>query len=74
MSAGAASTSLVAASRGARLQDLAFPVGIVASVLVILVPLPAALMDLLLSANVAIAVIMLLTTIYVALGLFEITG
>ena len=48
-----------------RLQDLVFPVGIVASVLVILVPLPAALMDLLLSANVAIAVIMLLTTIYV---------
>ena len=48
-----------------RLLDLAFPVGIVASVLVILVPLPTALMDLLLSANVAIAVIMLLTTIYV---------
>ena len=48
-----------------RLQDLIFPVGIVASVLVILVPLPAALMDLLLSANLAIAVIMLLTTIYV---------
>ena len=65
MSSGVASTSLVPAGRGTRLQDLAFPVGIVASVLVILVPLPPALMDLLLSANVAIAVIMLLTTIYV---------
>jgi flagellar biosynthesis protein FlhA len=41
------------------------PVAIIASVLVILVPLPAALMDVLLSANIAIAVIILLTTIYV---------
>ena len=49
----------------ARLQDLILPVGIIASVLVILVPLPAALMDVLLSANITIAVIMLLTTIYV---------
>ena len=65
MASGVASTSLLPAGRGVRLQDLAFPVGIVASVLVILVPLPTALMDLLLSANIAIAVIMLLTTIYV---------
>ena len=65
MSSGVASTSLLPAGRRMRLQDLIFPVGIVASVLVILVPLPAALMDLLLSANLAIAVIMLLTTIYV---------
>ncbi len=71
MSSGVASTSLSPAGvpgtpgRGMRLQDLIFPVGIVASVLVILVPLPAALMDLLLSANLAVAVIMLLTTIYV---------
>jgi flagellar biosynthesis protein FlhA len=65
MSSGIASTSLLPADRGARLQDLAFPIGIVASVLVILVPLPSGLMDLLLSVNVAIAVIMLLTTIYV---------
>jgi flagellar biosynthesis protein FlhA len=49
----------------ARLQDLILPVGMIASVLVILIPLPAALMDLLLSANITIAVIMLLTTIYV---------
>ncbi len=48
-----------------RLQDLILPVGIIASVLVILVPLPASLMDLLLSSNITIAVIMLLTTIYV---------
>jgi flagellar biosynthesis protein FlhA len=47
------------------LQDLVFPVGLIASVLVILVPLPPELMDLLLSTNVAIAVIMLLTTVYV---------
>jgi flagellar biosynthesis protein FlhA len=40
-------------------------VAIIASVLVILVPLPAALMDILLSANIAVAVIILLTTIYV---------
>ena len=65
MSSGVASTSLLPAGRAMRLQDLIFPVGIVASVLVILVPLPAALMDLLLSANLAVAVIMLLTTIYV---------
>lgn len=48
-----------------RIQDLIFPVGIIASVLVIMVPLPTALMDLLLAANITIAVIMLLTTIYV---------
>ncbi|MFH1920336.1 MAG: flagellar biosynthesis protein FlhA [Planctomycetota bacterium] len=49
----------------ARMYELILPVGIVASVLVILVPLPTGLMDLLLSANITIAVIMLLTTIYV---------
>jgi len=49
----------------ARLQDLILPVAIIASVLVILVPLPDSLMDLLLSANITIAVVMLLTTIYV---------
>jgi len=49
----------------ARAQDLILPVGIIASVLVIMVPLPAGLMDLLLAANITIAVIMLLTTIYV---------
>ncbi len=48
-----------------RLQDLVLPVGIIASVLVIVVPLPAGLMDVLLAMNIAMAVIMLLTTIYV---------
>ena len=48
-----------------RLQDLVLPVGMIASVLVILIPLPAALMDVLLAANVTVAVVMLLTTIYV---------
>lgn len=49
-------------SRG---QDLVLPVAIIASVVVILVPLPAAMMDVLLSANIAVAVLILLTTIYV---------
>ena len=49
----------------ARIQDLILPVGIIASILVIIVPLPSALMDLLLAVNITIAVIMLLTTIYV---------
>jgi flagellar biosynthesis protein FlhA len=49
----------------ARWQDLVLPVGIIASVLVILVPMPPGLLDLMLSVNVAVAVIILLTTIYV---------
>jgi flagellar biosynthesis protein FlhA len=48
-----------------RAQDLIFPVSIIASVLVILVPLPPALLDVLLAGNITIAVIILLTTIYV---------
>ncbi len=54
-----------AAGWSARLQDLILPVALVASVLVILAPVPARALDLLLSANITIAVIMLLTTIYV---------
>ena len=49
----------------ARFQDLVLPVGIICSVLVILVPLPTALIDILLAANISVAVIVLLTTIYV---------
>jgi flagellar biosynthesis protein FlhA len=49
----------------ARLQDLVLPIGLIASVLVIMVPLPPWLMDVLLSANIAIAIIMILTTVYV---------
>ncbi len=48
-----------------RTQDLVLPVAIIASVLVIMVPLPAALMDVLLAANITVAVLVLLTTIYV---------
>ena len=52
-------------SSGTRIQDLILPVSLITSVLVIMVPLPPALMDILLSANITIAVIMLLTTIYI---------
>ena len=48
-----------------RLRDLIFPIGIITSVLVILVPLPTPMMDLLLAGNITLAVIILLTTIYV---------
>ncbi len=48
-----------------RQRGLLFPVLIVTSVLVIIAPLPPALMDLLLSCNVTVAVIILLTTIHV---------
>ncbi len=48
-----------------RAQDLILPIAIIASVLVILVPLPPGLMDVLLAGNITIAVIVLLTTIYV---------
>ncbi len=46
-------------------QDLVLPLAMIASVLVILVPMPPALLDVLLSGNIALAVIILLTTIYV---------
>ncbi len=49
-----------------RYRDLVLPVGIIACLAVILVPLPPALMDLLLAANIAIGVIVLLTTINIA--------
>jgi flagellar biosynthesis protein FlhA len=60
-----AAPSAVGRSALARWTDLILPVGIISSVLVIMVPMPAPLMDVLLSANVSVAVIMLLTTIYV---------
>ncbi len=65
MTAGVASPT-EATDLKSRIRDLIFPVAIVASVLVILVPLPSALMDLLLAGNITIAVIILLTTIYVS--------
>ena len=52
-------------NRLGRWQDLVLPVAIIASVFVILVPLPAGMLDMLLSINVTLGVIVLLTTIYV---------
>ncbi len=49
-----------------RYRDLILPVGIIACLLVILVPLPSGLMDILLAANITVGLIVLLTTIYVA--------
>lgn len=48
-----------------RHRSLIVPALMAASVLVIVVPLPAWLLDLLLSANITIAVVILLTTMYV---------
>ena len=48
-----------------RAKDLILPIAIITSVLVIMVPLPPALMNVLLAGNIAVAVIVLLTTIYV---------
>ncbi|MDX1948223.1 MAG: flagellar biosynthesis protein FlhA [Pirellulaceae bacterium] len=52
-------------SRISRWQDLVLPLSLIASVLVILVPLPVFAIDVLLAANITISVIVLLTTIYV---------
>lgn len=45
--------------------NLLFPILIVSAVLVLVVPLPAALLDLLLAANITLSVVILLTTIQV---------
>lgn len=45
-------------------KDAILPLGIIACLVVILVPLPPGLLDILLSANIAIGVVVLLTTIY----------
>lgn len=62
---GAQGTQSVPAALLGRSQDLILPIAIITSVLVIMVPLPAALMDVLLAANITAAVLVLLTTIYV---------
>jgi flagellar biosynthesis protein FlhA len=49
-----------------RYRDLILPIGIIACLVIILVPLPPLLMDLLLAANITIGVIVLLTTVYVS--------
>ncbi|QDU55331.1 flagellar biosynthesis protein FlhA [Aeoliella mucimassa] len=48
-----------------RAQELILPLAFISSVLVIMVPLPPALMDVLLAGNITVSVIVLLTTIYV---------
>ncbi len=52
-------------SESKRWYELVLPLGIIACLLVILVPLPPAVIDILLAANITIAVIVLLTTIQV---------
>jgi len=49
-----------------RHRSLIFPVAATSLVLVILIPLPPAMMDMLLSANITLAAVILLTTIYVS--------
>jgi flagellar biosynthesis protein FlhA len=51
--------------RLSRWQDLVLPLSLIASVLVIIVPLPAAILDVLLAANITLSVNILLTTVYV---------
>ena len=48
-----------------RLREFILPVGIIGCLLVFLVPLPANVMDVLLAANIAIGLVVLLTTLYV---------
>jgi flagellar biosynthesis protein FlhA len=49
-----------------RFRDLVLPLCIIASLVVIIVPLPPWLMDLLLAGNITIGVIVLITTIYIS--------
>ncbi|MCA9041600.1 MAG: flagellar biosynthesis protein FlhA, partial [Planctomycetaceae bacterium] len=46
-------------------QSIAFPVLIITAVLVIVAPLPPVILDLLLACNVTVAVLILMTTVYV---------
>lgn len=46
-------------------SDLVLPLGLISSLLVLLIPMPHALMDVLLAVNISVSVIVLLTTIYV---------
>jgi flagellar biosynthesis protein FlhA len=46
-------------------RELILPVAIVSCVVVILVPLPPALLDILLAANITVSIIILLTTMYI---------
>lgn len=48
-----------------RWPDYLLPLGIIACLMVIFVPLPPAIMDILLAANITLAVVILLATVYV---------
>ncbi len=48
-----------------RWRDLIFPVGIISGILVVLIPLPPLILDVLLAGNITLAVIILLTTLHV---------
>ncbi len=48
-----------------RIQELLFPIGIAASIIVILIPLRGWMLDVLLSLNITIGVVILLTTVFV---------
>jgi flagellar biosynthesis protein FlhA len=52
-------------SRMLQAREFIVPVGMIASILVILVPMPPLLLDLFLAANITVAVIVVLTTVYV---------
>ncbi len=49
-----------------RYRDLLLPIGLIGCLVVILVPLPSVLMDLLLAANITVGVLILLTTIHIS--------
>jgi flagellar biosynthesis protein FlhA len=59
----ASSSSGVTIERGVLLQSLALPITIVGAVLVFIVPIPPGLLDILLSTNLTVAVVILLTTL-----------
>jgi len=65
MATSVAGNAASAIGSKARVQDLILPMAIISSVLVIIMPLPPALMSALLITNITVAVIILLTTIYV---------
>ncbi len=52
-------------TRSSRWTELVLPVGMITSIFVILVTLPTAVMDIFLAVNIAVAVVVLLTTVYV---------
>lgn len=52
-------------NRSTRFTDLILPIGLISCLLVILTPLPAWMIDILLASNIAVSVVILLTTVFV---------